>query len=77
MIKLSDEITIDLEWLPQSKYCEIMGDTPDGVRSKRRAGIWREGLEWRVAGDGKVWINIKGVQAWAASSKAPPPRRKA
>ncbi|BBH14573.1 MULTISPECIES: hypothetical protein [Chromobacterium] len=77
MIEIGDNVKIHLEWLPQARYCEIMGDTPDGVRAKRRGGVWRENVEWRIAGDGKVWVNIKAVQEWAASSRAPKARHAA
>lgn len=69
MVEIAGNVKMKIEWFPQAKYCEIFGDTPDGVRAKRRGGIWREGVEWRTAGDGKIWINIEAVQQWVATSK--------
>jgi hypothetical protein len=53
-----------LNWVKLSKYCEQSGDTPDAVHAKRRKGWWLDGIHWRLAPDGNIWINLEAVNAW-------------
>ncbi|MXR37253.1 hypothetical protein [Craterilacuibacter sinensis] len=63
-----------LEWVPLSRYCEASGESSECIRSRRRSGIWLEGVEWRRAGDKKIWINLKAVEKWASTSSSAPRR---
>ncbi|MDN0075623.1 excisionase [Crenobacter sp. SG2303] len=58
-----------LKWVKLEKYCELSGDTPDAVDSKKRSGKWLEGTHWRIPADGRVWINLEEVEKWAETSK--------
>ena len=50
-------ITIEL-------FAQAVGYTPKAVRRKIEAGVWREGLEYLRAPDGRVLILIDGFENW-------------
>ena len=54
-----------IDWITIRKFCADTGYTDDAVRSKLSQGIWREGIVWRKAPDGRVLISIRGYNAWA------------
>ncbi len=58
-----------MSWVKLKKYCELSGETPDAVHSKRRKGMWADGVQCRIAGDGNLWVNLDEVDKWAATSK--------
>ena len=53
-----------MRWVKLKKYCDISGDTKDAVNAKRKVGKWAEGIHWRKAPDGKIWINTEEVERW-------------
>lgn len=59
----------ELNWVLTEKYCERTGKTPQAIETMRRRGVWMKGKHWRIAGDGRVWINLKEVDLWAATSE--------
>ena len=59
---------LDMKWVKLKRYCNLSGDTVDAVKHKRRAGIWVDGVHWRLAGDGRIWINVEAVEKWAETS---------
>ena len=58
-----------LKWVKLNRYYELSGDTQDAFYSKKRKAIWREGVQFRTAADGAVWINLEAVNSWAEKSK--------
>jgi hypothetical protein len=58
-----------VSWVKLRKYCELSGETADAVHSKRRKGMWADGIHCRIAGDGNLWINLDEVDRWVATSK--------
>lgn len=46
------------------RAAELTGYSPRAIELKIKRGIWREGLEWRKAPDGRRMINLPGVQRW-------------
>lgn len=53
-----------LKWVKVQKYCELSGDTLEGVRAKRRRRIWIEGVHWSRPADGVFYINVEEVSKW-------------
>lgn len=53
-----------MNWVRLKKYCEMSGDTIDGVKARRKKGIWCDGVHCKIAGDGRLWINISKVDEW-------------
>jgi hypothetical protein len=43
------------------------GYTPAAIRSKIKRGDWREDREYRRAPDGRIFIDLPGVQRWIES----------
>lgn len=61
------------EWVKLNKYCEITGDTPDAVHSRRRAGKWLDGIHCKLV-DGNLWVNLKSAQQWVEAWGTPKAR---
>ena len=40
------------------------GLSEKAIRRKIEEGVWLEGREWRRAPDGRLYISVKGYQAW-------------
>lgn len=57
-----------MKWVRLSKYCETSGDTEDAVHARRRTGIWLDDVHVKIAGDGKLWVNLEAVQEWVETS---------
>lgn len=56
-----------LRWVRMSRYCELSGDTPDGVDKRLRTGKWlRDVHARRPEGSAELWINLPAVEDWAA-----------
>jgi hypothetical protein len=53
-----------MKWVKAKKYCEMTGETPDSIKAKRRAYHFIEGVHYKVAPDGNMWINIEEVEKW-------------
>jgi hypothetical protein len=45
------------------------GLTEKAIRRKIEQGVWLEGREWRRAPDGRLYISLRGYQAWIESGK--------
>jgi len=56
-----------MNWVRLNKYCELSGDTVDGVKSRRKKGVWCDGIHCKIGPDGKLWINIKKVEEWVTN----------
>jgi len=53
-----------MKWVKLKKYCELSGDTPAAVHSKRKKGVFLEGVHCKVAPDGNLWVNLEAVERW-------------
>jgi hypothetical protein len=58
-----------VRWVKLTKYCELTGDTPDGVYAKNRRKIWKLDQHYRKAPDGCLWINLDAVDAWIQTER--------
>lgn len=58
-----------IRWVKLHKYCELTGDTPDGVYAKNRRKIWKADQHYRKAPDGCLWINLDEVENWVMSER--------
>jgi hypothetical protein len=50
------------------RYCELTGDTPDAVHTRRRRGEWIDGRHCHLVGGRRLWINLPEVNAWLRSN---------
>ncbi|UBM11704.1 excisionase [Cupriavidus metallidurans] len=53
-----------MKWIKLKRYCELSGDTPAAVHSKRKKGNFLDGVHCQIAGDGNLWINVEAVERW-------------
>lgn len=60
---------LTMKWVKLPKYCELSGDTPDAVYAKNRRHIWTDGIQYRKAEDGCLWINTEEVEKWVEQSR--------
>lgn len=52
------------KWVRLKKLCELTGETDDGVRSSISGGMWPEGLMWRKAPNGRIYVNVENYNRW-------------
>jgi hypothetical protein len=53
-----------LRWIRLATYCQLSGDTPDAVHSRRRKRQWTDGRHCLVGPDGNLWVNPEEVNRW-------------
>ena len=52
------------------KLAEVVtGLTTSAMRTKIARGIWLEGKEYHRDPQGGIWIDLQGVDAWAAQGR--------
>ena len=59
-----------MNWVLIKRIVEMLGYTDDAIRAKIKRGVWREGIHWRKAPDGRIFINLKAIQAWVEGKAA-------
>lgn len=47
----------------------ITGLGAGAVRKRIERGIWLEKAHWRRAADGRIWIDMKGVEKWVEGTE--------
>lgn len=65
-----------LRYVTIRKFAAESGYSENAIRSKIHDGIWREGLEWRKAPDGRVLIDVDGYHRWVEAGPTLTVRRK-
>ena len=56
-----------------ARYCTIkgaaaaMGLSEGSLRKRLERGIWLENKHWRKSPDGRIWIDMRAVEAWIES----------
>ena len=65
---MTQATTYPIDWVRIEKYCEISGETPSSVKTKRQNGIWPEGIIWRKMPDGVIWYNLPNINKWLNSA---------
>ncbi len=48
----------------------VTGLTASAIRTKIGKGVWVEGRQYRRAEDGRVYIDLRGFEAWVAQELA-------
>lgn len=49
---------------------KVTGYTEKAIRCKIDKGIWREGAEYRIAPDGRVFVDLRGHEKWVEQGRA-------
>lgn len=47
-----------------------MGLTEEAIRKRVERGVWLENVQWRRSPDGRIWIDLKAIEAWIESKGA-------
>lgn len=61
---MSNQVSIQLEWVLIPLFCTLSGYTDKAIRRKIADGIWIEGRHYRKAPDGRITINIPAYYRW-------------
>lgn len=54
-----------------SKFCADSGYSEKAVRRKIEEGVWLENQQYRRAPDGRIMIDVEGVERWVEGQPAP------
>jgi hypothetical protein len=53
-----------VKWVLINKVVESIGYTRQAIYSKKKNGIWLNGIHWRKAPDGHLVFNLEAIQQW-------------
>ncbi len=59
------------QWVLVKRFAEITGYSENAVRHKVKSGAWVQGLIWRKAPDGRIFLNIGEFERWVESRPQP------
>ena len=52
------------KWVKPSIMFAMTGYTQDALDSKRKNGVWEEGVIWKKAPDGNILYSWRAYEAW-------------
>lgn len=55
------------DWCLVPVAAAATGYTPKAIERKRQEGVWVEGVHWRRAPDGHIFVCLSAVSKWVAS----------
>lgn len=58
------EVSIQPSFVTVQRASELTGYTQKAIRRKIEEGIWREGVMWLKAPDGRILIDMEAYQKW-------------
>ena len=53
-----------MNYVTIKKCADLYGLTEESIRSLKKKGDWREKTQWVKAPNGRIFINVKGVDEW-------------
>jgi len=53
------------KWVRAEKYEQLSGVSLEAIKTKRRDGVWLDGVHWIKAPDGKIMIDWRKCDNWA------------
>lgn len=63
-----------MEALQPAKYvtvdlaAKVTGLTEKAIRRKMQDGVWIQNRQWRKGPDGRIYINLRGVEEWVEAA---------
>lgn len=60
-------IFMSVKYYTISKCSEMYGISEEAIRALKKKGFWREDVHWVKAPNGRIFINVKGVNEWIES----------
>lgn len=55
---------IDFRYVTVNRAAELLGMSPAAVRKRIERGVWLENREWRRGPDGRLYVDLKGLERW-------------
>lgn len=62
---------MNLRYVTIEKFAEASGYSAKAIRRKIEDGVWIETRQYRRAPDGRILIDVQGVEAWAEGQQGP------
>ncbi len=59
-----------MKWISIKKCSDSYGISEEAIRALKKKGYWREQTHWVKAPNGRIFINVKGVDQWIESQTA-------
>lgn len=53
-----------MNWVLIKKLVELTGYSDDAIRAKIKRGVWRCGIHWKKAPDGRILFNLLAINEW-------------
>ena len=53
-----------MKWKTIDKFSEESGMSKESIRALKKKGVWREKIHWTKAANGRIFINVLGVEKW-------------
>ncbi|MFN4178073.1 excisionase [Phenylobacterium sp.] len=60
-----------MKYVTISKAAEQSGYSEKAIRRKIEDGVWTQNRQWRKAPDGRILIDLQGVETWAEGQLEP------
>lgn len=51
-------------WVLLSEHCRITGETPQTVHTRRKRGIWMDGIHTLLASKRRLYVNVEEFNKW-------------
>ena len=64
-----------IKWVRINKFCNETGESDDAVRSNISGGTWPEGILWKKAPNGRIYIHTRNFNKWVEGQVYAPQAR--
>ena len=56
-----------MKWILIKVLAQESGYSEDAIRSKIKKGVWRKGVHYQKAPDGRILFNREAIEKWVES----------
>jgi hypothetical protein len=76
LIRIAEQLAMPrIIWVRIPKFCAMTGETDDSVRANMNNGHWPEGIVWKKAPNGRIYIHTRNFNKWVAGQVYAPQAR--
>jgi hypothetical protein len=54
---------LPIKWLKLNRFCELTGETPDAIQSRRSAGEWLDSIHVQTRSN-RLYVSIEAYNRW-------------